>query len=250
MPLIGTGDWNDGMNTVGSQGKGESVWLGFFLYKVLMEFIQIAGTRGDIPFVEPCKKEATTLRQNIEQNGWDGKWYRRAYFDDGTPLGSERIRNVRLILLYKAGRYFPVQERTVHSHMAMSELDKRLVLRNHALIQLLDPPFDKSDLNPGYIKGYVPGVRENGGQYTHAAIWAAMAFAVLGDSKHAWELLGIINPVSHSKSREEIDIYKVEPYVMAADVYDLRPTWPRRVELVYRFCRMDVPVDNRITPRA
>ena len=112
---------------------------------------------------------------------------------------------------------------TVHSHMAMSELDKRLVLRNHALIQLLDPPFDKSDLNPGYIKGYVPGVRENGGQYTHAAIWAAMAFAVLGDSKHAWELLGIINPVSHSKSREEIDIYKVEPYVMAADVYALTP---------------------------
>ncbi len=223
LPLIGTGDWNDGMNTVGSQGKGESVWLGFFLYKVLMEFIQIAGTRGDIPFVELCKKEATTLRQNIEQNGWDGKWYRRAYFDDGTPLGSESNPECKIDSIVQSWSVLSGAGETVHSHMAMSELDKRLVLRNHALIQLLDPPFDKSDLNPGYIKGYVPGVRENGGQYTHAAIWAAMAFAVLGDSKHAWELLGIINPVSHSKSREEIDIYKVEPYVMAADVYALTP---------------------------
>ncbi|MEJ2613615.1 MAG: hypothetical protein P8Z35_01535 [Ignavibacteriaceae bacterium] len=223
LPLIGTGDWNDGMNMVGNKGKGESVWLGFFLYEVLMQFIQVAGTQGDIPFVEQCKREASTLRRNIERNGWDGEWYRRAYFDDGSPLGSESNQECKIDSIVQSWSVISRAGDAVHSHMAMSELDKRLVLRNHALIQLLDPPFDKSDLNPGYIKGYVPGVRENGGQYTHAAIWAAMAFASLGDSKRVWELLEIINPVNHSKSREEIDIYKVEPYVIAADVYALTP---------------------------
>jgi cyclic beta-1,2-glucan synthetase len=223
LPLIGTGDWNDGMNTVGNQGKGESVWLGFFLYEVLIQFIKIAGTQGDIPFVEQCKKEASTLRRNIEQNGWDGEWYRRAYFDNGSPLGSESNQECKIDSIVQSWSVLSGAGDAVHSLMAMSELDKRLVSRNHALIQLLDPPFDKSDLNPGYIKGYVPGVRENGGQYTHAAIWAAMAFASLGDSKRAWELLEIINPVNHSKSREEINTYKAEPYVIAADVYALTP---------------------------
>ena len=223
LPLIGTGDWNDGMNMVGNQGKGESVWLGFFLYEVLMHFIQVAGTQGDFPFVEQCKKEASTLRRNIEQNGWDGKWYRRAYFDDGSPLGSDSNQECKIDSIAQSWSVLSGAGDAVHSSMAMSELDKRLVQRNNALIQLLDPPFDKSDLNPGYIKGYVPGVRENGGQYTHAAIWAAMAFASLGDSKRAWELLEIINPVNHSKSREDVDVYKVEPYVIAGDVYALSP---------------------------
>ncbi|MFZ0454582.1 MAG: glucoamylase family protein [Ignavibacteriaceae bacterium] len=223
LPLIGTGDWNDGMNTVGNQGKGESIWLGFFLYEVLMQFIQVAGIHGDIQFVEQCKKEASALRQNIVKNGWDGEWYRRAYFDDGSPLGSASNPECKIDSIVQSWSVLSGAGEPVRSHLAMNELDKRLVLRHHALIQLLDPPFDKSDLNPGYIKGYVPGVRENGGQYTHAAIWAAMAFASLGDSKRAWELLEIINPVNHSKSREEIDIYKVEPYVVAADVYALTP---------------------------
>ncbi len=223
LPFIGTGDWNDGMNMVGNQGKGESVWLGFFLYEVLMQFIKVATAHGDIPFVEYCKREASLLHQNIEQDGWDGRWYRRAYFDDGSPLGSQSNPECKIDSIVQSWSVLSGAGDSIHSRIAMSELDKHLVKRNHALIQLLDPPFDKSDMNPGYIKGYVPGVRENGGQYTHAAIWAAMAFAALGDSKRAWELLEIINPVNHSKSREGIDTYKVEPYVIAADVYALTP---------------------------
>ncbi len=223
LPLMGTGDWNDGMNMVGNQGKGESVWLGFFLYEVLMQFTKVAGLQGDFTFAERCKFEASALRGNIEQNGWDGKWYRRAYFDDGSPLGSASNPECKIDSIVQSWSVLSGAGDKIHSHSAMSALNKHLVRRNHALIQLLDPPFDKSDLNPGYIKGYVPGVRENGGQYTHAAIWAAMAFAALGDSKLAWELLSIINPVNHAKSGEEIAKYKAEPYVVAADVYALTP---------------------------
>ena len=223
LPLIGTGDWNDGMNMVGKLGKGESVWLGFFLYEVLMQFVKVAKLHGDIPFVERCQREAATLRQNIEQNGWDGEWYRRAYFDDGTPLGSESNPECKIDSVAQSWAVLSGAGDIKRMHMAMTALDNHLVRRDHALIQLLDPPFDKSNLNPGYIKGYVPGVRENGGQYTHAAIWAAMAFAALGDHQHAWELLTIINPVNHAKSQEGIAAYKVEPYVVAADVYALTP---------------------------
>jgi cellobiose phosphorylase len=223
LPLIGTGDWNDGMNMVGKLGKGESVWLGFFLYEVLMQFVKVAKLHGDIPFVERCQREAASLRQNIEQNGWDGEWYRRAYFDDGTPLGSESNPECKIDSIAQSWAVLSGAGDIKRLHMAMTALDNRLVRRDHALIQLLDPPFDKSNLNPGYIKGYVPGVRENGGQYTHAAIWAAMAFAALGDHQHAWELLTIINPVNHAKSQEGIAAYKVEPYVVAADVYALTP---------------------------
>jgi cyclic beta-1,2-glucan synthetase len=223
LPLIGTGDWNDGMNMVGIHGKGESVWLGFFLYEVLMQFTKVANKQGDVQFAESCQKEATTLRQNIEQNGWDGEWYRRAYFDDGLPLGSESNPECKIDSIVQSWAVLSGVGDAKRLHMAMSALDNRLVRRNDALIQILDPPFDKSDLNPGYIKGYVPGVRENGGQYTHAAIWAAMAFATLGDSQHAWELLAIINPVNHAKSLKGIATYKVEPYVVAADVYALAP---------------------------
>jgi cellobiose phosphorylase len=223
LPLMGSGDWNDGMNAVGEHGKGESVWLGFFLYDVLMRFIEVARRHGDVSFVERCQREAAQLRQNIEQNGWDGEWYRRAYFDDGSPLGSASNPECQIDSVAQSWSVLSGAGDVERSRMAMDAVDERLVRRDHALIQLLDPPFDTSTLNPGYIKGYVPGVRENGGQYTHGAIWAAMAFAALGDSRRAWELLAMINPVNHAGSPEGIAIYKVEPYVVAADVYALPP---------------------------
>jgi cellobiose phosphorylase len=223
LPLIGSGDWNDGMDMVGKQGRGESIWLGFFLYDVLMQFTKVARLRGDLSFAERCQSEAAHMRQNIEQHGWDGEWYRRAYFDDGSPLGSASNPECQIDSIAQSWSVLSGAGDASRSRMAMSALDRRLVRRDHALIQLLDPPFDKSNLNPGYIKGYVPGVRENGGQYTHAAIWAAMAFAALGDGRRAWELLAMINPVNHARSPEGTATYKVEPYVVAADVYAVSP---------------------------
>ena len=223
LPLMGTGDWNDGMNLVGEQGKGESIWLGFFLYEVLTHFTALARLRGDAPFAERCEREAAQLRLSIERNGWDGKWYRRAYFDDGTPLGSAQNAECQIDSIAQSWSVLSGAGEAGRSRMAMEAVDKRLVRRDHALIQLLDPPFDKSALNPGYIKGYVPGVRENGGQYTHAAVWTAMAFAALGDSARAWELFEMINPVNHASSEAAVAVYKVEPYVVAADVYAVAP---------------------------
>jgi cyclic beta-1,2-glucan synthetase len=223
LPLIGSGDWNDGMNMVGQHGKGESVWLGFFLYEVLMRFTEVARIYGDTSFVERCQKEAAQLRRNIEQSGWDGEWYRRAYFDDGSPLGSASNSECQIDLIAQSWSVLSGAADARRSRAAMEAVDQRLVRRDHSLIQLLDPPFDKSNMNPGYIKGYVPGVRENGGQYTHGAIWATMAFAALGDNRRAWELLAMINPVNRGSSPEGIATYKVEPYVVAADVYALSP---------------------------
>jgi cellobiose phosphorylase len=223
LPLIGSGDWNDGMNMVGKDGKGESVWLAFFLYDVLMRFIEVARMHGDTPFAERCEREAENLSRNIEENGWDGKWYLRAFFDDGTPLGSAVNPECSIDSVPQSWSVLSGAGSATRSRMAMDAVDKRLVRRDHALIQLLDPPFDKSGLNPGYVKGYVPGVRENGGQYTHAAIWTAMAFAAMGDGRRAWELLTMINPVNHGGSAEGIATYKVEPYVVAADVYAVPP---------------------------
>ncbi len=223
LPLMGSGDWNDGMNRVGIQGKGESVWLGFFLHEVLMRFTEVANARGDLSFVERCRGEAARLSRNLAEYGWDGGWYRRATFDDGTPLGSAQNMECRIDSIAQSWSVLSGAGDAERSRAAMEALDRRLVRREHGLIQLLDPPFDKSDLNPGYIKGYVPGVRENGGQYTHAAIWAAMAFARLGDNRRAWELFTMINPVSHAGSPEEMATYKVEPYVVAADVYAVPP---------------------------
>ena len=223
LPLIGSGDWNDGMNLVGEHGKGESVWLGFFLYEVLMRFTEVASARSDISFVERCRREADQLRRNIEEHGWDGEWYRRAYFDDGSPLGSASNPECQIDSIAQSWSVLSGAGDHERSRLAMEAVDARLVRREHGLIQLLDPPFDKSELNPGYIKGYVPGVRENGGQYTHAAIWAAMAFARLGDNRRAWELFTMINPVNHARSTDETATYKVEPYVVAADVYAVPP---------------------------
>ncbi|SDH75764.1 GH36-type glycosyl hydrolase domain-containing protein [Nitrosomonas sp. Nm132] len=223
LPLIGSGDWNDGMNLVGMHGKGESVWLGFFLYEVLMRFAVLAQQQGDVSFAEQCRREAEQLRQCIEQNAWDGAWYRRAYFDDGTMLGSATNIECQIDSISQSWSVLSGAGDGARSRMGMDAVYTRLVRHDHALIQLLDPPFDKSDLDPGYIKGYVPGVRENGGQYTHAAIWTAMAFAALGDRQRAWELLTMINPVNHGKSAAGVAIYKVEPYVVAADVYAVSP---------------------------
>jgi cellobiose phosphorylase len=163
------------------------------------------------------------VRGNVEQHGWDGEWYRRAYFDDGSPLGSASNPECQIDSIPQSWSVLSGAGDPERSRMAMAAMDRRLVHRDHALVQLLDPPFDTSDLNPGYIKGYVPGVRENGGQYTHGAIWAAMAFAVLGDSRRAWELMAMLNPVNHARSPEAMATYKVEPYVVAADVYALSP---------------------------
>ncbi|MBI5017592.1 MAG: cyclic beta 1-2 glucan synthetase [Deltaproteobacteria bacterium] len=223
LPLIGSGDWNDGMNRVGEHGKGESVWLGFFLYDVLVRFAEVARLRGDHSFAERCGREATEVRGKIAERGWDGAWYRRAYFDDGTPLGSAENDECQIDSIAQSWSVLSGAGDADRPRLAMDEVDRKLVRRDASLIQLLDPPFDQSTLDPGYIKGYVPGVRENGGQYTHAAIWAAMAFAALGDRRRAWELTAMINPVNHARSAEKIATYKVEPYVVAADVYAVSP---------------------------
>jgi cellobiose phosphorylase len=219
LPLIGSGDWNDGMNMVGIHGKGESIWLAFFLCEVLRQFARLARQRDDAAFAEECDAVGRQLRENIEQHGWDGAWYRRAYFDDGTPLGSASNAECRIDSIAQSWSVLSGAGNPARSRQAMDALDHHLVRRRDGLVQLLDPPFDTSSLDPGYIRGYVPGVRENGGQYTHAAIWASMAFAALGDRRRAWELLTIINPANHSLSEDAAERYKVEPYVVAADVY-------------------------------
>jgi cellobiose phosphorylase len=199
------------------------VWLGFFLYEVLRQFGALARLHGDPAFANLCAAEGMRLGESLERHGWDGAWYRRAYFDDGTPLGSADNTECRIDSISQSWAVLSGAGDAERARRAMQAVDERLVRREHALIQLLDPPFDQSDLEPGYIKGYVPGVRENGGQYTHGAIWAAMAFAALGDSRRAWELTTMINPANHAKSREATATYKVEPYVMAADVYAVAP---------------------------
>ena len=223
LPLMGGGDWNDGMNLVGKDGRGESVWLAFFLYDVLSQFAKLAHMRGDSTFAEGCLAQALELQNNIERHAWDGQWYRRAYFDNGDTLGSESNLECKIDSLPQSWSVISGAGETGRTRLAMAAVDQRLVRRDAGLIQLFDPPFDKSPLNPGYIKCYTPGVRENGGQYTHAAIWTAMAFAQMGDSERAWELFNLLNPVHHGNSPERIAIYKVEPYVVAADVYGVAP---------------------------
>ncbi len=223
LPLIATGDWNDGMNRVGERGQGESVWLGFFLFDVLNRFSRVARERNDDAFAEHCLASAETLRQNLEKHAWDGAWYRRAWFDNGAPLGSTASDECRIDSIAQSWSVLSGAGDPARARQAMDSLDQYLVRRDAGLVQLLDPPFDKTAQDPGYIRGYVPGVRENGGQYTHAALWATMAFAKLGDSARAWELLRMINPVHHGDSSDAIATYKVEPYVVAADVYAVAP---------------------------
>jgi cellobiose phosphorylase len=223
LPLMGCGDWNDGMNLVGHAGKGESVWLAWFLYHNLQQFADLALVRHDDEFARICTEQAALLLNNIEANAWDGDWYRRAWFDDGTPLGSADNEECRIDAISQSWAVISGGGDPVRARQAMAAVDEHLVRRDAQLIQLLAPPFDKSDLEPGYIKGYVPGVRENGGQYTHAAIWTSMAFAMLGDTERAWEMFAMLNPVHHGSEPEQIERYKVEPYVMCADIYAAAP---------------------------
>ncbi|HUP02320.1 MAG TPA: glucoamylase family protein [Gemmatimonadota bacterium] len=219
LPLIGTGDWNDGMNRVGEQGEGESVWLAWFLDLTLGGMIPIAEARGDEERAGRWQAWRTALGPALSEHAWDGDWYRRAFFDDGTPLGSAaneecRIDSIAQSWAVIAGSGPP--ERAAH---AMKAVEQYLVRRGDGLVLLFTPPFDRTPLDPGYIKGYLPGVRENGGQYTHGAIWSVIAFAQLGDGDKAAELFSILNPINHGSTRAGIHRYKVEPYVSVADVY-------------------------------
>ena len=223
LPLIGTGDWNDGMNRVGNQGRGESVWLGWFLYTVLAAFAPIAEARGQRPSAERWRAHMKALLRALERDGWDGDWYRRAFFDDGTPLGSATNTECRIDSIAQSWSVLSEAANRRHAERAMAAVEQYLVRRGDGLVLLFTPPFDHSDLDPGYVKGYLPGIRENGGQYTHGAIWSVLAFAALGDGDKAGELFSILNPINHASTRAGVQRYKVEPYVMAADVYTEPP---------------------------
>jgi len=223
LPLIGSCDWNDGMNLVGRGGRGESIWLAFFFYDVLMRFAELARKRNEIAFADRCQAQARQLQEKVEQYGWDGHWYRRAYFDNGEPLGSQSNLECQIDSLPQSWSVLSGAGNLGRARQAMQAVEERLVRSEAKLIQLLDPPFDRSVPNPGYIQGYVPGIRENGGQYTHAAVWVVMARALLGHNDRAWELFALLNPVNHGSNPAEISTYKVEPYVVAADVYAVTP---------------------------
>ncbi len=219
LPLIGTGDWNDGMNQVGQNGRGESVWLGFFLHSVLWEFSKLADARGEHKRAETWRLHVSALKAALEREGWDGEWYRRAYFDDGTPLGTAADQECRIDSIAQSWGIMTGAAERARGARAMAAVDRLLVRRSENLILLLTPPFNHTTHNPGYIKGYVPGIRENGGQYTHAAIWTLTAFAAMSDGDKAHEIFRMLNPINRTNSRAGVQRYKVEPYVVAGDVY-------------------------------
>lgn len=237
LPLMGAGDWNDGMSRVGYLGKGESVWLGWFLYSTLAGFLplvtQTAGSdrtegalaqrRGDLQLAERYRSHMDKLRSALDQHGWDGDWYRRAYFDDGTPLGSAQNDECRIDSIAQSWAVISGAAEHHRAVRSLAAVDEYLIRRGDGLVLLFTPPFDKTTLNPGYIKGYIPGVRENGGQYTHGAIWTMIAFTMLGDGDRAGELFSLLNPINHASTRAGLHKYKVEPYVAAGDIYAV---WP------------------------
>jgi cyclic beta-1,2-glucan synthetase len=223
LPLMGGGDWNDGMNRVGQLGKGESVWLGWFLYTTLAGFVTHVDARQQAERSERYRKHLEDLKQALEQYGWDGDWYRRAYFDDGTPLGSAQNEECRIDSIAQSWAVISGGSDNYRMGRAMAAVEEYLIRRGDGLVILFTPPFDKGRLDPGYIKGYVPGVRENGGQYTHAAIWTLIAFSMLGDGERAGELFSLLNPINHSSTRAGLHKYKVEPYVAVGDVYAVPP---------------------------
>ncbi|MBZ0114805.1 MAG: hypothetical protein K8J08_20260 [Thermoanaerobaculia bacterium] len=223
LPLMGTGDWNDGMNRVGAGGKGESVWLAWFLSSVLTSWIPLAQARGEAKRAEAWSQRLASLERAVTDGGWDGAWFRRAYFDDGTPLGSSENDACTIDSIAQTWSVMSGVADPERARQAMTSLDERLVRRKDAVVLLLEPPFDQTALEPGYIKGYLPGVRENGGQYTHAAAWAVIAFAMQGEGDKAAELLAILNPINHTSTPARVDRYKVEPYVLAGDVYAETP---------------------------
>jgi cyclic beta-1,2-glucan synthetase len=219
LPLIGSGDWNDGMNRVGIEGKGESVWLAWFLISTLRKFAVHAESRGDTAFRDEVVAKADAYAEAVERSAWDGEWYRRAYFDDGSPLGSRTSDECKIDSIAQSWSVISGAGQPDRTRVAMQSLNKYLVREDARLILLLTPPFDKTTHDPGYIQGYLPGVRENGAQYTHAALWAVLATAMQGDGDRAFELFQMLNPITHADSAKGVDTYKVEPYVVAADVY-------------------------------
>ena len=223
LPLMGTGDWNDGMNRVGEEGEGESVWLTWFLHAALMDFAPLAEARGELLRAKTWREHAVSLQASLEREAWDGEWYKRAYFDDGAPLGSASNGECRIDSIAQSWAVLSGAAPPERAARAMAALDRQLVRRDDGLALLFTPPFDKAAQDPGYIKAYPPGVRENGGQYTHAATWSVMAFAALGDGDKASEIFSLLNPINHSRSRADVDRYKVEPYVVSADIYSSPP---------------------------
>ena len=223
LPLIGSGDWNDGMNRVGREGKGESVWLAWFLHANLTAWAVLAESRGELERARTWRRHAADLKTNLETYGWDGAWYKRAFYDDGSPLGSSANDECRIDSIAQSWAVISGAGDPVRAVQAMNALETQLVRRDDKLILLFTPPFEHTQRDPGYIKGYLPGVRENGGQYTHAAVWSVIAFAMLGDGDKAAELFNLINPVTRSATRAGVQRYKVEPYVLAADVYAVPP---------------------------
>ncbi len=223
LPLIGTGDWNDGMNRVGEKGEGESVWLGWFLHAALMAFTPLALARNETIRAETWTGHAAVLKAAIEREAWDGEWYRRGYFDDGAPLGSAANDECRIDSIVQSWAVLSGAATPGRAGRAMAALDRQLIRRDDGLALLFAPPFDKTTHDPGYIKGYPPGIRENGGQYTHAATWSVMAFAALGEGDKAAKLFSLLNPINHSRTRADAYRYKVEPYVVCADIYSTPP---------------------------
>jgi cyclic beta-1,2-glucan synthetase len=218
LPLMGIGDWNDGMSLVGAGGRGESVWLGWFLVSLLRPFADVADARGEADRAAVYRTHAGKVTGALE-DAWDGEWYRRAYFDDGTPLGSKENTECRIDAIAQSWAVISGAARPERARQAMASTDRLLVREKDGIIQLLTPPFDKMTPSPGYIQGYVPGVRENGGQYTHAALWTILAHAQLGHGDRAEALYRMVNPINHATDAASVERYRVEPYVVAADVY-------------------------------
>ncbi len=222
LPLIGTGDWNDGMNRVGANGSGESVWLGWLLLRTIALLAPLAETR-DPERSERWRAHAVSVREALERDAWDGEWYRRATFDDGTWLGSNSNDECRIDSIAQSWAVLSGAADPLRARLAMASLERHLIRRDDAIALLFTPPFDKTSHDPGYIKGYPPGLRENGGQYSHAAMWAIFAFSKLRDGNRAAGLFSLLNPVNHARTPTETGRYKVEPYVVAADVYSVAP---------------------------
>ncbi len=223
LPLIGTGDWNDGMNRVGQQGRGESVWLGWLLYAALRDFAPLAEARGDTAHAAAWRTHASALQTCLEREAWDGDWYRRAWFDDGTPLGSAVNDACQIDSISQSWAVISGAADPDRAARAMAAVERELIRPQDRLALLFTPPFDTTALDPGYIKGYPPGIRENGGQYTHAAIWSVMAFAAIGEGDKAGSLFSLLNPINHTRTRSDVHRYKAEPYVIAADIYAAPP---------------------------
>ena len=219
LPKIGSGDWNDGFSTVGNKGKGESVWLGFFLYGILDKFIPICKQKGEEELAQKYTTIQNQLKRALNTNGWDGRWYKRAFMDDGNILGSMENDECRIDSIAQSWSIISQAGDNDKKYISMDSLENHLVDRENGIIKLLDPPFAKGKLEPGYIKAYLPGVRENGGQYTHAAIWVIIAEALLGFGDKALEFYRMINPIEHSRTKDASNKYKVEPYVIPADIY-------------------------------